>query len=119
MTKIGAYPVETKTMEQRNRCRNPNDVYQKNFVPAKNGASFIDYPEHKVALLERGDPDTLRDVAEELAKKGLRGRYQIRAARGGVGGGRGIHGVKWGMRLGTISTQGKGFPLIVRELWVG
>jgi len=116
MTKIGAYPVESKTMAQRMKCRNPDDVYPKNFVPAKGGASFIDLPEHKVTALEEGDEDTIAMVREEFRKKGMSGTYQIRAARGGVGGGRGIHSVKWGMRQGNVSTQGKGFPLIVREM---
>jgi hypothetical protein len=117
MTKIGAYPVESKTMAQRMKCRNPDDVYQKNFVPLKHGASFIDIPEYKVKALQEGDQDTIDMVREEFYKKGLRGSFQVRAARGGVGAGRHFS-IKTGIRLGTIQTQGRGFELIMREMEV-
>jgi hypothetical protein len=116
MTKIGAYPVERMTSAQKSRWRNPESVYPHTFVPLKNGASFIDIPEHKVAALEEGDQDTYDMVREEFYKKGLRGSFQIRAARGGVGAGRHMN-IKIALRTNReVMTQGKGFPLIVREM---
>jgi hypothetical protein len=116
MTKIGAYPVERMTSAQKSKWRNPESVYPHTFVPTKGGASFIDIPEHKVKALQDGDQDTYDMVAEEFYKKGLRGSFQIRAARGGVGAGRHLN-IKTALRLHRdVITQGKGFPLIVREM---
>jgi hypothetical protein len=117
MTKLVIYdviPLNMRKAKANANARNPDTLGEPNFDPLKT----IDYEPHRVLLLEQNDERELGFLRDKLAHMGYSGRVvQIRQAKGGIGAGRHLS-IKAGLRSGNISTQGKGFPVLVSRLEV-
>jgi hypothetical protein len=113
--KIGFYAIEKKTDQDRSAFHNPQHAYPENYKPSK---IWLDFPVGTARAVMEGDRTAIERLRETAARRGLEGRFQIRVAAGGVGGGKGILAVKHMIASNIISTQGKGFPAILRDFEV-
>lgn len=123
MPTLIAYAQEPKREEhydykRQGRAGNPSSsFYDQNHVPIKS-ASLKLAPQICDRIIQ-GDPDTIAYLREQLQGKGLQGRtINLRIARGGVGGGRGIVCVKARIAQGNVDTSMRGFKVILRNFEV-
>jgi hypothetical protein len=116
MVKLVVYLQERKTAQdyayvQEGRPGNPTSLHPQNYRPT----TTLDLPQVAVDKLRSQDKDALADLTAQLKQRGIGGRVQVREALGGVGAGRHIS-VQAGLRSGAISTEGRGFRVLLRDL---
>ena len=116
MVKLVVYTQERKTAQDyayiaEGRPGNPTSLHPQNYRPT----TTLDLPQLTVDRLRNQDKDALADLRTQLQQRGVLGPVQVREARGGVGAGRHIS-IQAGLRSGAISTQGRGFRVLLRDL---
>jgi hypothetical protein len=100
------------------RPGNPVSLHPKNFVPITRRGQCLELPAGTTGRLLAGDERAHDELRMLLRRRGIQGTVRVCRAYGGIGGGKAIHTVKANLKAGLVSTENKGFRVIVRDFEV-